>query len=272
MDCSPPGSSIHGIFQARGLEWGAIAFSGLSATVAFFSVTLAKQLTLVCLSKRLNAYLLSLKLRFLYFPTLIYMWVSLVSLGVAAVSSAHPRLALDLEMRRNKPPEQSNPSLKGLQGWRECPGCTIDWYLKKTKDEGRLTGPNDISKKQKPPPGSVYVGLRYQDSLDKLDKLSSSRVAIAAKSLQSCPTLCNPIDSSPPGSAIPGILQARTLEWVAISLSNAWKWKVKVKSLSHVRILVTPWTAAQQAPPSMGFSRQDYWSGVPLPSPGVELR
>ena len=91
--------------------------------------------------------------------------------------------------------------------------------------------------------------------------------AAAAKSLQSCPTLCDPIDSSPPGSAIPGILQARTLEQVAISFSNAWKWKVKVKSLSCVQLLATPWTAAHQAPPSMGFSRQEYWSGVPLPSP-----
>ena len=91
--------------------------------------------------------------------------------------------------------------------------------------------------------------------------------AAAAKSLQSCPTLCDPIDSSPPGSAVPGILQARTLEWVAISFSNAWKWKVKVKSLSRVWLLATPWTAAYQAPPSMGFSRQEYWSGVPLPSP-----
>ena len=91
--------------------------------------------------------------------------------------------------------------------------------------------------------------------------------AAAAKSLQSCPTLCNPIDSSPPGSLVPGILQARTLEWVAISFSNAGKWKVKVKLLSRVRLLVTPWTAAYQAPPSMGFSRQEYWSGVPLPSP-----
>ena len=91
--------------------------------------------------------------------------------------------------------------------------------------------------------------------------------AAAAKSLQSCLTLCDPIDSSPPGSPVPGILQARTLEWVAISFSNAWKWKVKVKSLSRVRLSVTPWTAAYQAPPSVGFSRQEYWSGVPLPSP-----
>ena len=96
---------------------------------------------------------------------------------------------------------------------------------------------------------------------------SSLLFPAAAKSLQSCPTLCNPIGSSPPGSAIPGILQARTLEWVAISFSNAWKWKGKVKSLSRVQLFETPWTAAYQAPPSMGFSRQEYWSGVPLPSP-----
>ena len=91
--------------------------------------------------------------------------------------------------------------------------------------------------------------------------------AAAAKLLQSCLTLCDPIDSSPPGSPVPGILQARTLEWVAIPFSNAWKWKVKVKLLSRVRLFATPWTAAYQAPPSMGFSRQQYWSGVPSPSP-----
>ena len=90
--------------------------------------------------------------------------------------------------------------------------------------------------------------------------------AADAKLLQSCPTLCDPRDGSPPGSPVSEILQARTLEWVAISFSSAWKWKVKVKSLSHVRLLVTPWTTAQQAPPSMGFSRQEYWSGVSLPS------
>ena len=89
----------------------------------------------------------------------------------------------------------------------------------------------------------------------------------AAKSLQLCLTLCDPIDSSPPGSAAPGILQARALEWVAVSFSNALKWKMKVKSLSLVPLLATPWTAAHQAPLSMGFSRQEYWSGVPLPSP-----
>ena len=93
----------------------------------------------------------------------------------------------------------------------------------------------------------------------------------AAKSLQSCPTLCDPVDGSPPGSPVPGTLQARTVEWVAISFSNAGKWKVKGKLLSRVRLFATPWTAAYQAPPPMGFSRQEYWSGVPLPSPLVLL-
>ena len=95
--------------------------------------------------------------------------------------------------------------------------------------------------------------------------------AAAIKSLQACPTLCDPIDGSPPGSPIPGILQARTLEWVAISFSNAWKWKVKVKSFSCVQLPVNPWTAAHQAPRSMGFARQEYWSGMPLPSLGLLL-
>ena len=95
--------------------------------------------------------------------------------------------------------------------------------------------------------------------------------AAAAKSLQSCLTLCDPRDGSPAGSPVPGILQARTLEWVAISFSNAWKWKVKVKSFSHVRLLVTPWTAAYQTPPPRGFSRQEYWSGLPLPSPYLHI-
>ena len=93
---------------------------------------------------------------------------------------------------------------------------------------------------------------------------SHELVNAAAKWLQSCLTLCDPIDGSPPGPLIPGILQARTLEWVAISFSKAWKWKVKVKLLSCVRLFTTPWTAAYQAPPSMGFSRQEYCSGLPF--------
>ena len=101
---------------------------------------------------------------------------------------------------------------------------------------------------------------------ENVDIKEMPAAAAAAKSLQSCPTLCDPRDGTPPGSPVPGILQARTLEWVAISFSNAWKWKVKVKSLSRVWLLATPWTAAYQTPPSMGFSRQE-WGGVPLPSP-----
>ena len=96
--------------------------------------------------------------------------------------------------------------------------------------------------------------------------LPSPAAAAAAKLLQVCPTLRNPMDCSPPGSPVPGILQATTLEWVAISFSNAWKWKVKGKSLSRVRPLATPWTAAYEAPPPMGFSRQEYWNGMPSPS------
>ena len=107
----------------------------------------------------------------------------------------------------------------------------------------------------------IYVTLKY------VNIYLQYAAAAAAKSLQSCPTLCDPIDGSPSGSTIPGILQARTLEWVAISFSNLWKWKVKVKSLSRVRLFTTPWTAAYQAPLPMGFSRQEYWSGLPLPSP-----
>ena len=96
-------------------------------------------------------------------------------------------------------------------------------------------------------------------------------LAAAAKSLQSCLTLCDPMDCSLPGSPVPGILQARTLEWVAISFSNGWKWKGKVTLLSRVQLFTTPWTAAYQAPPSLGFSRQEYWSGLPLSSPVTNL-
>ena len=102
---------------------------------------------------------------------------------------------------------------------------------------------------------------------DRERQILHAAAAAAAKSFQSCPTLCDPIDGSLPGSPVPGILQARTLEWVATSFSNTWKWKVKVKSLSRVQPSATPWTAAYQAPPSMGFSKQEYWTGVPLPSP-----
>ena len=99
-----------------------------------------------------------------------------------------------------------------------------------------------------------HLGL----SLDNI-QFNWRTATATVKSLQSCLTLCDPIDGSPTGSPVPGILQARTLEWVAISFSNAWKWKVKVKSLSRVRLLATPWSAAYQAPLPMGFSRKEYW-------------
>ena len=110
---------------------------------------------------------------------------------------------------------------------------------------------------------SILFHMLFPHRLLQITKYSA---AAAAKSLQASPTLCSPMDGSPPGSPIPGNLQGRTLEWVAISFSSAWKWNMKVKSLSCVRLLVTPWTAAYQAPLSMGFSRQEDWSGVPLPS------
>ena len=112
----------------------------------------------------------------------------------------------------------------------------------------------------------IFVGvyLLYNFVIGSIAVVVSAAAA-AAKSLQSCPNLCDPMDSSPTGSPVPGILQARTWEWVAIPLCSAWKWKVK--SLIRVWLLATPWTAAHQAPPSMGFPRQEYWSGVPLPSP-----
>ena len=113
--------------------------------------------------------------------------------------------------------------------------------------------------------GAYYT--EWSKFSERKTPIQYAAAAAAAKSLQSCSTLCSPIDGSPPGSAIPGILQARTLEWVATSFSNAWMWKVKVKSLSRAQLLATLWTAAHQAPQSMGFSRQEYWSGVPLPSP-----
>ena len=115
--------------------------------------------------------------------------------------------------------------------------------------------------------GTLWLCFQWSNKMSwRKNTTTKDSAAAAAKSLQSCLTLCDPIDGSPPGSPIPGILQARTLEWVAISFSNAWKWKVKAKSLSRVR-LSTPWTSAHQAPPSMGFSRQEYWSGLPFPSP-----
>ena len=134
----------------------------------------------------------------------------------------------------------------------------ISYYLACSRGKHHHTFKFIIKFKLKLPKSRLPNHIYY------LDGICLSWHAAAPKSLQSCPTLCDPIDGSPPGSIILEILQARTLEWVAISFSSAWKWKVKVKSLSHVRLFATPWTAAYQAPPSMGFSRQEYWSRVPL--------
>ena len=104
----------------------------------------------------------------------------------------------------------------------------------------------------------LYSSSVYSCHLFLISSASVVVAAAATNSLQSCPTLCNSIDSRPPGSPVPGILQARTLEWVAISFSNAWKGKVKVKSLSHIQLFATPWTVTYQVSPSMGFLRQEY--------------
>ena len=137
-----------------------------------------------------------------------------------------------------------------MAGWHHrLNGCKFEWTPGVGDGQGSLACCNSW-------------GCKESDTTEWLNWTELSLAAAAAKSLQSFLTLCDPIDSSPSGSAVPGILQARTLEWVAISFSNAWKWKVKVKSLIHVQLLATPWTAAYQAPPSMGFSRQEYWSGL----------
>ena len=129
-----------------------------------------------------------------------------------------------------------------------------NWLIGKDPDAGK-----DWRQEEKGTTEDEMVGWHH--------RLIGHAAAAASKLLQSCLTLCDPIEGSPPGSPIPGILQARTLKWVAISFSNAWNWKVKVKLISHIQLLATPWTAAYQTPPSMGFSRQAYWSGLPLPSP-----
>ena len=147
-----------------------------------------------------------------------------------------------------KPPGKTLNLRGQVWNWDAIAGCSLTVFLAKLCD-------------------STITGRDLHQQF-----VTMTAAAAAAKSHQSCPTLCDPIDGSPPGSPVLGILQARVLEWVAISFSNAWKWKVKVKSLSHVRLLAIPRTAAYQAPPSTGFSRQEYWSGVPSPSPYYDSR
>ena len=153
------------------------------------------------------------------------------------------------------------------QVWHEISYWTINSYPSNFCPSGTIyTSLRIVSKKEIK---IIYYPLRKKKNW----WLSlAPAAATATKSLQPCPTLWDPIDGSPSGSPVPGILQARTLEWVAISFSNAWKWKVKVKLLSRIRPLATPRTAAHQAPLSMVFSRQEYWSGVPLPSPTEDYR
>ena len=140
--------------------------------------------------------------------------------------------------------------------------CSVlAWKIPQTEEPGRLQS------KRSQRVGHDWVTEHVLLVFRSKSFWEVGRTRVAAKSLQSCPTLSNPIDGSPPGSPIPGILQARTLEWVAISSSNAGKWKVKVNLFSCVRLLSTPWTEAYQAPPPMGFSRQEYWSGVPFCAP-----
>ena len=199
MNCSLSGSSVHGILQARILEWVAISYS--RGTSWPRNWTQVSHIARRC---------------FTNWATKEYMMVN----------------------------HDANDSV-GVQTWAK--------HVPLSPLAGHLS----------------WVISHHYGCIEsyKFFLCSSSPAAAAAKLLQSCPTLCDPIEGSPPGSPIPGVLQARTLEWVAISFSNAWKWKVKGKSLSRVPLFVTPWTAAYQAPPSMGFSRQEYWSGVPLPSP-----
>ena len=154
------------------------------------------------------------------------------------------------------------------------------WHLPRTGIESKSPALADGFLTNGPPGKSAIDFFFFIISMACLFQMSYSwnyivcslfAAAAAAKSPQSCLTLCGPRDGSPPGSPVPGILQARTPEWVAICFSNAWKWEVKVKLLSHVWLLATPWTAAHLAPPSMGFFRQQYWSGLPLPSPMQSL-
>ena len=151
--------------------------------------------------------------------------------------------------------------------WNDQPEFSIGCFILPRCTHNNVSPSQSFKETKRSPAEQLCGGSEHAKNLihKPFSSLSAISSLLLLLSLQSCPTLCNPIDGSPPGSPVPGILQARTLEWVAISFSNAWKGKVKGKSLSRVWLLATPWTAAYQAPPSMGFPRQEYWSGVPLP-------
>ena len=213
--CNPMDYTVHGILQARILEWVAFSFSRASSqprdrTQVFHIAAVAAKSLHSC-------------------PTLC-------------------------DPIHGSPPDSPIP---GILQARTLEWITISfsnawkWKVKvKSLSRVRLLQADSLPDE---PQGKPYIGT----------------AAAAAKSLHSCPTLCDLTEGSPPGSPVPGLLQARTLEWVAISFSNASKWKVKVKSLSRVWLFATSWTEAYQVPLSMGFSRQEYWSGVPLPSPYI---
>ena len=156
--------------------------------------------------------------------------------------------------------QQAPPSM-GFPGKSTGVGCHHLLRMHLIKSPQMSKNENMIEVQHK-----YHAGIILEDFNTSLSLSISRLLLLLLLSRVSYVWLCDPIDGSPPGSSVPGILQARTLEWVAISFSNAWKWKVKVKLLSHVRLLASPWTAAYQAPPFMGFPRQEYWRGVPLPS------
>ena len=223
MDCCLPGSSVHGILQARILEWVAIPFSRGSSRPKDWSWVscIAGRLFTVWATREaqlpMKPYVIRVPLCVLA-PLLLKIFIYITATSL-------------------------------IQGRHDLVVARSMWDLSSPARDWTCISP---------------IARQVVNHWTTREVAA----AAAAKSLQSCPTLCDPIDGSPPGSPIPGILQARTLEWVAISFSNAWKWKVKGKSLSCVGLFGTPWTVAYQAPLSMGFSRQEYWSGVPLPSPG----
>ena len=169
-------------------------------------------------------------------------------------AEAVPTLLLDS-------PLNFRPSPDGQLVW---PGWSLPW--KESYDKPRLCIKKQRHHFANKGPYGQSCGFSRSHGYGCESWTIRKGAAAAAKSLQSRLTLCDPIDGLLQGS-VPGILQVRTLEWVAISFPKAWKWKMKEKSLSRVWLLATSWTAAYQAPPSMGFSRQEYWSGVPLPSP-----
>ena len=257
---SPPGSCIHGIFQARVLEWVAISFSrgssrlrdqtqGSSIAGRHFTVWATREAQ--SLERKILKHLSSEKTQ---------------------VGEPLQPVCVSRILRRNlrklfKTFRNSLLANKGQMNQVHSTATQISPVVQDCRSfKKKLLHREKVFRSF---PKILFRGhVKYNlfdvcsNCFDFLKMLFLFQTAATAKSLQSCPTLCDPKDCSLPGYSVRGILQARTLEWVAISFSNAWKWNRSVVSDS-----ATPWTAAYQVPPSMGFSRQQYWSGVPLPSP-----